>query len=946
MPQPKISIAKMEIDFEDFLSKYAVTCKDVEFTHTRFGGPYGKYNIPDNKMEKFYKLYNPLVGKIFLNMTEKPNKIGMFTIDIDWKFDKKNSDRQYTSKHVKWVVEAYLEKIKHYLDIRKKDCKAFVLEKECPTYDQKKKLYSDGLHIQLPYAALNPKIRQVITNDVYQKAVNDNPFHDIPHTNKLKDVFDVAVISRNQWFMYGSGKKDATPYALTTIYSHNMNKLKIDKQINWNKLPELFSVRKSSKSDEIGMSKKLKKKKGDDFGFDDLFESLDIGSKNTGENRNKNKDEKKSSKKKSKIINRENKELDLEISKIKELVKLLSRSRAENYGNWSRVGWCLHNLSDDLYDDWISFSSKCPAKFSQRACDKLWDNAKGDGLSVGSLCHWAKEDNPKGYSEFMRSKIEHLLLRALSCTSSDIVEVIHAMYSTTFKCACIKPKVWFEFKSHKWKNVQEGHTLYSCISKGVVAEFKKLGQYCYQKAHQLGDDEAEAWMKKRNKVDKIIEKLKQNKFKKDLMEECAIRFFDEEFEKKVNDAPNLLGFNNGVYDLDLDHFRSGSPDDYLTFSTGYDYIDFDGDEEVFDFINKFLATIQKNEAEREYLLRLSASFLCGRNKEQQVRIWIGGGSNGKSTFMNLVALALGDYYDVVPPTLITRKRAQAGAATPELADKNGKRLLSLNEPEEDETVQVGILKELSGSDWIMARALYGNPFKYKPQFKMVLLCNNLPRVTALDRGTWRRVRVIRWLSEFIDSLKNKENDNQFLKDDTLEDRMKEWPEAFMWLLLNKYKEYKKTGLMQPKSVKVSTSEYKKNSDVYYEFILEHLYEAPKRVGEKMRVLYRLFRQYYADSRGSSRAPDRKIFETYLGNNKYHYKNGTLYGYKLKISGEFGADDKEDDLECFDDNNDNDNNDDNNDDDENDSDDELEVSESRKKKKKSKSKKESKRKKKI
>ena len=68
-------------------------------------------------------------------------------------------------------------------------------------------------------------------------------------------------------------------------------------------------------------------------------------------------------------------------------------------------------------------------------------------------------------------------------------------------------------------------------------------------------------------------------------------------------------------------------------------------------------------------------------------------------------------------------RTSSSNATPELADKVGKRLLVMNEPEHDDVVNAGIMKELTGQDRIMARPLYGKPFYYIPQFIPILPCN-------------------------------------------------------------------------------------------------------------------------------------------------------------------------------------------------------------------------------
>mmetsp|Transcript_15054 Transcript_15054/g.26156 ORF Transcript_15054/g.26156 Transcript_15054/m.26156 type:complete len:114 (-) Transcript_15054:473-814(-) len=50
-------------------------------------------------------------------------------------------------------------------------------------------------------------------------------------------------------------------------------------------------------------------------------------------------------------------------------------------------------------------------------------------------------------------------------------------------------------------------------------------------------------------------------------------FFDTTFLAKLDSDPNLIAFTNGVWDLKKGLFRSACPDDNLSISTGYDYLE-------------------------------------------------------------------------------------------------------------------------------------------------------------------------------------------------------------------------------------------------------------------------------------------------------------------------------------------------------------------------------------
>ena len=46
-----------------------------------------------------------------------------------------------------------------------------------------------------------------------------------------------------------------------------------------------------------------------------------------------------------------------------------------------------------------------------------------------------------------------------------------------------------------------------------------------------------------------------------------------DFTKKLDSNTNLIGFENGIYNLEKFEFRDGKQEDCVTLSVGYDYQD-------------------------------------------------------------------------------------------------------------------------------------------------------------------------------------------------------------------------------------------------------------------------------------------------------------------------------------------------------------------------------------
>ena len=58
------------------------------------------------------------------------------------------------------------------------------------------------------------------------------------------------------------------------------------------------------------------------------------------------------------------------------------------------------------------------------------------------------------------------------------------------------------------------------------------------------------------------------------------------------------------------------------------------------------------------------------------------------------------------------------------------------------------VKQITGSDTISARAPYGKPFSYRPQFKLWLSTNHKPEIPDGSEAIWDRMRLIPFTQRF------------------------------------------------------------------------------------------------------------------------------------------------------------------------------------------------------
>lgn len=142
----------------------------------------------------------------------------------------------------------------------------------------------------------------------------------------------------------------------------------------------------------------------------------------------------------------------------------------------------------------------------------------------------------------------------------------------------------------------------------------------------------------------------------------------------------------------------------------------------------------------DYVQKIVGLSAIGKVYVEALIIAYGDGRNGKSTFWNAISRVLGTYSGNMSADMLTvgcRRNVK-----PELAEAKGKRLLIAAELEEGMRMNTSNVKQLCSTDEIFAEKKFKSPFSYVPSHTLVLYTNHLPRVGALDKGTWRRLIVI------------------------------------------------------------------------------------------------------------------------------------------------------------------------------------------------------------
>jgi P4 family phage/plasmid primase-like protien len=202
--------------------------------------------------------------------------------------------------------------------------------------------------------------------------------------------------------------------------------------------------------------------------------------------------------------------------------------------------------------------------------------------------------------------------------------------------------------------------------------------------------------------------------------------------------PDLIGFENGVYDLANDIFRDSKYDDYISLVIDYKY--YESTEEELDMIDKYFKKIMPVDEERKLLLLLLATTFTGRHLEKFI-VCTGNGRNGKdTTFTYQMKKVLGPYYYHCNQTAFTETIKSDQNVS--IANMSKKRIVITTEPDKEKTIKTSLIKSLTGSDEIAMRTLYSTNTKVHLNETLFMLCNDKPALDQCEQAMMERLIVI------------------------------------------------------------------------------------------------------------------------------------------------------------------------------------------------------------
>ena len=205
----------------------------------------------------------------------------------------------------------------------------------------------------------------------------------------------------------------------------------------------------------------------------------------------------------------------------------------------------------------------------------------------------------------------------------------------------------------------------------------------------------------------------------------------------IDNQGDYINLQNGLFNIETYKLEEHKRETYITSQLPFSY---DADADCPHF-RKFLSEALVNsdglmDFELQMMLLEGMGYSLTANTDYCVSFWLVGASGtGKSVLLNVIQKLAGSSHAAIDLDALTDNPYQ-------LADIAGKRLVTFTEPKANSVLADNHYKRIVSQDTIMARQIFGQPFRFVPICKLWGAMNHTPRVIDRSDAVFNRVLII------------------------------------------------------------------------------------------------------------------------------------------------------------------------------------------------------------
>ena len=387
---------------------------------------------------------------------------------------------------------------------------------------------------------------------------------------------------------------------------------------------------------------------------------------------------------------------------------------------------------------------------------------------------------------------------------------------------------WLVYDGTRWRVDDRG---------AVVRLAKDAARGIFEEAKEAGDDETAKRLGKW-----ASSSLSESKLRAMLslaQSEPGIPVLPEEMDA----SRDLLNVLNGTIDLRTGELREHRREDLITKLAPVEYDPGAAAPAWAQTLERVLPIPEV----RAFFKKLCGYALTGDVSEHVLPVLYGTGANGKSTVLNALLEAAGEYGMQAAPDLLVAKR---GSHPTEVADLFGMRLVASIEVEDGRRLAEALVKSLTGGDKVRARRMRQDFWQFDPTHTAFLCTNHKPDIRGTDNAIWRRIRLI----PFTETIPPAEQDKK------LPEKLRaELPGILAWCVEGCL-EWQRHGLQTPDEVRKATGAYRSEMDVIGAFLRDECEVGPDRKAS-FQAVYARYEEWCAD--GGEKPESRRKFNARL-----------------------------------------------------------------------------------
>jgi len=484
-----------------------------------------------------------------------------------------------------------------------------------------------------------------------------------------------------------------------------------------------------------------------------------------------------------------------------------------NYQDWLKIIWALYNeFQDYKICNYISQKGS-----DYKGIDDVKKNVNKDTkrlLTFGTIAYYSKISNKNKHYE-IRCKYKfdfstedmNLAQMYLNNVGDDII------YDTNGGYFLYNDPYWkpLDKKQNELKN-----NIHLVLQEVIKVKNDTILEECKSNSD---DEEKLQYLQDQLKLTYKM-KLKMNGLQKlkNIADCIMIKLCEDKNYNIDNNQPSYFCFDNVAFDMNTRQQVKVNKYDYISNNSGYDYIK--PTQSQIEIIKTILNQIMPNTEQMKTLLSILRCGCMGKQNPYFV-LFNGGGCNGKGLVLEHYKEVLGKYFTYSNKDFLLSPIKQGANTT--LRNLHQKRMVVFSEPEDNEKINSGTLKQITDQPIMTGRGLYEDEMNIQLHNITILECNKRPSIRGRhDNSLLRRIVDLEFTQTFTDNKELLELENHHLINPTFKnlDFITENKSAFFEIVMNSSED----NIYIPEIVKNRSEKYLMGSDELTSWLLDNYKE--------------------------------------------------------------------------------------------------------------------------